>query len=58
MADNTSVFDATSTAGSPRSVRDQELIGTPQTPVASPYYNDGRNVTPVVYTYDPVLPTP
>jgi hypothetical protein len=58
MADNTTVFDPTSLADTPRSVREQKFIGTPGTPVASPYYNDARNVTPVVYTYDPVLPTP
>ena len=47
-------FASTST-NSVRSVRDQVFIATSQTPVASPYYNDGRDVTPVVYTYDPVL---
>jgi hypothetical protein len=48
-------FDQTSTAGTPRSVRDQTQVLTTQTPVASPYYVDGRNVVPQVSTYDPVL---
>jgi hypothetical protein len=48
-------FDQTSTAGTPRSVRDQTLVATPSTPVASPYYNDQRDVVPVVYTYVPAL---
>jgi hypothetical protein len=49
-------FDQTSLAGTPRSTREQLFVGTPATPVASPYYNDQRNVVPVVYTYSPVLP--
>lgn len=36
---------------STRSVRDIKSVATTQTPVASPYYNDGRNVVPVVYTF-------
>jgi hypothetical protein len=53
-----STFDATSTAGTPRSVRDQTFVGTPGTPVASPYYNDQRNVPVQAFTYVPTLPTP
>lgn len=33
-----------------RSQPNVATLGTPQTPVASPYYVDGRNVTPVVWS--------
>jgi hypothetical protein len=50
-----STFDATSTAGTPRSERDQLFVVTPVAQVASPYYADQRLVTPNTYTYVPVL---
>jgi hypothetical protein len=50
MADNTTV-SADHSEAAPRSVREIVAVGTPQTPVASPYYNDGRNVTPYVWTF-------
>lgn len=34
-----------------RSVKDIKFVETTQTPVASPYYNDQRDVTPKVYTF-------
>ena len=34
-----------------RSVRDIKFVETTQTPVASPYYVDGRNVVEKVYTF-------
>ena len=40
-----------SSAGTPRSVRNVDAIATTQAPVASPYYVDGRNVVPTVYTF-------
>jgi hypothetical protein len=43
--------DDHSSAGTPRSTRNVAAIATTQTPVASPYYVDGRNVVPVVYTF-------
>ena len=50
MADNTTV-SADHSSVAPRSNRNIEVIATPQTPVASPYYVDQRDVTPVVYTF-------
>jgi hypothetical protein len=44
-------IDDHSSAGTPRDVRDVAAIATTQTPVASPYYVDGRNVVPTVYTF-------
>ena len=34
-----------------RSVRDIKSVATTGTPVASPYYNDARDVVPTVYTF-------
>ena len=44
-------IDDHSSAGTPRSVRDTAAIATTQTPVASPYYVDARDVAPTVYTF-------
>jgi hypothetical protein len=38
-------------AAAPRSVRNIDAVATTQTPVASPYYNDARDVVPTVYTF-------
>ena len=40
----------------PRSVRDIKFIETTQTPVPSPYYADGRDVTPKIYTFEDITP--
>jgi len=40
----------------PRSVRDVKSVETTQTPVASPYYNDGRDVVEKVYTFVDITP--
>jgi len=55
MADNTTVSTVRSSVA-PRSNRNIEGIATPQTPVASPYYVNGRDVTPVVYTFVDTTP--
>ena len=39
-----------------RSNRNIEAVATEQTPVASPYYNDQRNVVPIVYTFVDTTP--
>jgi hypothetical protein len=45
------VNDDHSSAGTPRDVRNVAAIATTQTPVASPYYTDQRDVVATVYTF-------
>ena len=40
----------------PRSVQDVKFIETTQTPVASPYYVDARDVVEKVYTFVDITP--
>jgi hypothetical protein len=51
-------FDMTSTAGTPRSTRDQTWVSTEGNETVSPYYNDGRLVPDPSVAYVPALFVP
>jgi hypothetical protein len=50
----TTAHDYSSVA--PRSVKNIDAVATTQTPVASPYYVDQRDVVPTVYTFVDTTP--